>query len=129
MRWVSFGSLLLSAACGLGCRGDASMADDPLHLGTAAHEATFEQRDTQTVPDTMGRLSIVLGDVEGADLVELVELVDNKDGKTVLTVRDLRVGAKKSFKIDRTKYRFELIETDSSHLLHDTATFTFWQVD
>lgn len=125
MRVLALGAAIFVVACGGQATDRAVSGDDPLHLGSTKHTATFGQRDTQTVPNTIGRLSIVLGDVEGTDLVESVQLIDHKDEQTVLDKTSLRVGSKTSFEIDGTQYELELIATDSSHILHDTATFKF----
>ncbi len=125
MRILALGAALFSVACAASGPDGEVPADDPLHLGSTKHTATFGQRDTQTVPNTIGRISIVLGDVEGSNLVETVQLIDHKDEQTVLRKKNVRVGSKASFEIDGTRYEIELVATDSSHVLHDTATFEF----
>ncbi len=125
MRIVCLAAAVLFAGCTPSSSNGAAPGNDPLKFGSTTHTATFGQRDTQTVPNTVGRLSIVVGDVEGLNLVETVELIDHKDEGTVLTATNLRVGTTKSFEIDDVQYDLKLIATDSSHVLHDTATFEF----
>ncbi|MEX1369452.1 MAG: hypothetical protein AB1Z98_40370 [Nannocystaceae bacterium] len=110
----------------MGCRSHSESVPeqaDPLGLGAKVERFTIEQRDTHTVPGTVGRLSIELGDVEGADRVEHVAIIDHKDETRPFEARTLRVGTEAGFEVDGTGYRVTLVDTDSSHLLHDTATF------
>lgn len=116
---------MLVGACAAGPSDGALPGKDPLQFGSNKHTTTFGQLDTQTVPDTVGRLSIVLGDVEGSNLAESVKLVDHKDEQTVLSTRNTRVGAKKSFEIDEVEYELRLLATDTTHIVHDSARFEF----
>lgn len=114
----------LTALPGLvACQNPAVPASDPLGVAKQPRRFTVEQRDTHTVPGTVGRISLRIGDVETGGFAERVEVIDHADESTLATRRELPRGGWLSFEVDGVAYQLVLIELDASHILHDTATF------
>lgn len=131
MRHPLGGAALLVGAL-VGCSphgGDAPSSEsgptvhDPLELGESTLSFTVTQRGTHNIPETKGRLTMTIGDVEGMRKVENVVVVDNHHDDEVVTESSMRIGDVEGFQVKPGRYDLHLVDTDSSHVVNDTATF------